>query len=580
MATIHKAIPLNGSANLNFNIVGGTIPPAKPKDNTIWVDTDVPIHHWSLNGKVPRKRSNNKNLFTYPYADTTKIVNGITFTDNGDGSITINGTATKAADFYLCRLQLDKGVFYTLKGLGVTGAGIHVAEYTESEWIHTPHVARKNDVTFNYAGLQTANAFMQCVLIIEPGATFNNHVIYPQLEKGLLSTSFVKGDTTGQVWIHTLNSGGAVSFNAFKKNSLRENLNRLRQLSSIYGWENKNAYIYQDEQWIQFSQATDIAIMENGVLNPALITSFDNGLLLDVGTGGDTGITSGYITTTASNAVDLRAFKGIKIIGKASASASSHGGCTIIGDFNLTTSSGTHNIAKSYASSSGSTPGHTTSPFEIIINTTFSSSELLTFTASFWMDTAQPHLSNGGAVFEITDIYLLKDVDVDPDNDYSLYNYGIQNVEWVAVGGGYGSGSTTFNSNSVKLDSTGSYSNGGRYQSMYTKNKIDLTEYTKLKAVVSGYSYDTIQNGNENNGFFRMGITDGQNANIKQNSFTNTISINPLVTTSELTNELREVVMDISNITGEYYVGICLYSYRMYDYTDTGNVYSVSLHKD
>lgn len=39
-----------------------------------------------------------KNLNSYPYNDTTKTTNGITFTDNGDGTITANGTAT--ADVY------------------------------------------------------------------------------------------------------------------------------------------------------------------------------------------------------------------------------------------------------------------------------------------------------------------------------------------------------------------------------------------------------------------------------------------------------------------------------------------------
>lgn len=42
-----------------------------------------------------------KNLLEYPYIDTTKTVNGITFTDNGDGTITANGTATADAEFIL-----------------------------------------------------------------------------------------------------------------------------------------------------------------------------------------------------------------------------------------------------------------------------------------------------------------------------------------------------------------------------------------------------------------------------------------------------------------------------------------------
>lgn len=40
-----------------------------------------------------------KNLIPYPYYQTTRTTNGITFTDNGDGTITANGTATANANF-------------------------------------------------------------------------------------------------------------------------------------------------------------------------------------------------------------------------------------------------------------------------------------------------------------------------------------------------------------------------------------------------------------------------------------------------------------------------------------------------
>jgi hypothetical protein len=42
-----------------------------------------------------------KNLLKYPYQNTTKTINGITFTDNKDGTITINGTATANCSFSL-----------------------------------------------------------------------------------------------------------------------------------------------------------------------------------------------------------------------------------------------------------------------------------------------------------------------------------------------------------------------------------------------------------------------------------------------------------------------------------------------
>ena len=160
-----------------------------------------------------------------------------------------------------------------------------------------------------------------------------------------------------------------------------------------------------------------------------------------------------------------------------------------------------------------------------------------------------------------------------------LYDYGTQNIGWVAAEGGYGSGSTTFNSNSVKLDSTGLYGSGGRYQSMYTQGKINLTEYTKLKVVVSGWASNNeglvLDGMSEHNGFFRMGITNGHSANIKDTAV-RTINLNPKTET----NAKREVIMDISDITGEYYIGICIMAYRLYVYSNSGYVYSVSLHKD
>lgn len=42
-----------------------------------------------------------KNILEYPYIETTLTRNGITFTDNGDGTITANGTATADAQFKL-----------------------------------------------------------------------------------------------------------------------------------------------------------------------------------------------------------------------------------------------------------------------------------------------------------------------------------------------------------------------------------------------------------------------------------------------------------------------------------------------
>lgn len=57
------------------------------------------------------------NILTYPYANTTKTIHGITFTDNKDGSIKVNGTATENGIFYIT--TADKKIKYTGKKLFV-----------------------------------------------------------------------------------------------------------------------------------------------------------------------------------------------------------------------------------------------------------------------------------------------------------------------------------------------------------------------------------------------------------------------------------------------------------------------------
>lgn len=160
-----------------------------------------------------------------------------------------------------------------------------------------------------------------------------------------------------------------------------------------------------------------------------------------------------------------------------------------------------------------------------------------------------------------------------------LYDNGVQNVAWRTQEGGYGSGSVSYNDDYVTLTATGSYSNGARYENMYTTEMIDLTEYTTLKAVVSGYAYGNngiVQNGdNDHNGYFRMAITDAYWDDLGCSEVILETSINPEVAT----DDLREVSLDISNITGSYYIAIGIKAYRMYDYSNTGYVYSVSLHK-
>lgn len=42
-----------GGAALNFKVVGGAVEPSNPKENTIWVNTDVPIPEWMFSAEQP-----------------------------------------------------------------------------------------------------------------------------------------------------------------------------------------------------------------------------------------------------------------------------------------------------------------------------------------------------------------------------------------------------------------------------------------------------------------------------------------------------------------------------------------------
>ena len=69
------------------------------RGSAILIDDISPVTH-EMGVKVK-----SKNLIPYPYINTTKEENGITFTDNGDGSITISGKAERDAYFYLCTVD-------------------------------------------------------------------------------------------------------------------------------------------------------------------------------------------------------------------------------------------------------------------------------------------------------------------------------------------------------------------------------------------------------------------------------------------------------------------------------------------
>lgn len=122
---------------------------------------------------------NVKNLLPYPYTDTTKTVNGITFTDNGDGTITANGTATDTATFTLGTTSeyLDYDKSYILNGCPVNGSeGTYYIQTEVSNWVDTG-----SGVEF-MRDLQMAGAAIK----IAEGTTVSNLTFSPMIRLAVI----------------------------------------------------------------------------------------------------------------------------------------------------------------------------------------------------------------------------------------------------------------------------------------------------------------------------------------------------------------------------------------------------------
>lgn len=71
-----------------------------------------------------------KNFIPYPYSETTKTINGITYTDNGDGTITANGTALDTANFILAdEFTFTENESYILTGCPSGGGANTYRQY-------------------------------------------------------------------------------------------------------------------------------------------------------------------------------------------------------------------------------------------------------------------------------------------------------------------------------------------------------------------------------------------------------------------------------------------------------------------
>ena len=120
-------------------------------------------------------------MLNYEDFEPTYTKNGISFTNNGDGTVTVSGTAT-VTTFYYFSDNIDLLGYYTLSGCPSGGSTTtYLMGFGESNFADTGSgTIRKFPVK------QKVNIFIK----IFEGVTIENLLFKPQLERGTTATEY------------------------------------------------------------------------------------------------------------------------------------------------------------------------------------------------------------------------------------------------------------------------------------------------------------------------------------------------------------------------------------------------------
>ncbi len=126
-------------------------------------------------------KSCGKNLIPYPYYYGTNTKNGITAIDNGDGSITLNGTAEKECYFVFMGGNENFPVgTYKLSGMSGGHSQLYLQGYGKDANGNNKHYAPLT--TGNSITINAEYGIVGLTLYIKTGVTVENFVVKPQLE--------------------------------------------------------------------------------------------------------------------------------------------------------------------------------------------------------------------------------------------------------------------------------------------------------------------------------------------------------------------------------------------------------------
>jgi len=143
-------------------------------ENTI----EAPFTKFDVEGNNTQETTEGRQLLKYPYAESSKTHNGITFTIHNDGSVTVNGTSTGTAALSLIiyNAEIENGNYTAKLTNGISGNVYLYIGGGNSGISGSGNVFKNIEVT--------NNTFGNFLIQIPNGKTFNNLTVYPMLVKG------------------------------------------------------------------------------------------------------------------------------------------------------------------------------------------------------------------------------------------------------------------------------------------------------------------------------------------------------------------------------------------------------------
>ena len=152
---------------------------------------DMRLHELKINGNSKQETRSGKNLLKFTKsAFPTQIINGLTITNNDDGSFTLNGTTTDIISVSLSQTMKDlkAGTYY----LSRNEEGTVSSSFTNI--LYGNNGSAENLCTLATEGqvvitnIDYENYYLW--LYIKSGITFTNYILKPQLEEGSVATEY------------------------------------------------------------------------------------------------------------------------------------------------------------------------------------------------------------------------------------------------------------------------------------------------------------------------------------------------------------------------------------------------------